>query len=360
MKSRNLVNHILGWVGAIALSFLFKDYPIEINPPHFNPPNFNSPPFNIPPPHNHTPLLGLHFGQILLWIILISYFYCNRSFLIPKLLFKKKTFQYFSVSILIFLVVVYLPFIISFIKNNGLEHGRPPIRKVHFLTSIIYFGFTFICSTGVPLIKRWIKSENESIDIKNQHLQTELALLKSQVSPHFLFNTLNNIYSLAIRKDDLAAESILKLSQMLRYLLEEGQQEKISIGKEFLNIQDFVDLNKLRTTENVSISISSNIEHPELSITPLLFIPIIENAFKYGISTRINSVIDFSLVNIGNSIEFISINTIAVESVGNNISTGIGLGNVRKRLSLLYPNAHTLEVINDGKNFIVTIKIQNL
>lgn len=355
MKSKDLVIHVLGWIGAIGLLFLFKDFSNDIRPQHLPPPHFD-----IPPPQNNSPLFGLKWGQVILWILLIVYFYLNRAVFIPMLLFKKKTFLYFSVSVLIFLVVVYLPFFGYLLNSHELHHGRPPIRKVHFLTSIIYFGVVFICSTGVPLVKRWIKSENDSIDIQNQHLQTELALLKSQVSPHFLFNTLNNIYSLAVRNDELAAASILKLSQMLRYLLEDGQQEKISIGKEFLNIQDFVDLNKLRATDKVSINVSSSIEHPELSIAPLLFIPIVENAFKYGISTRINSVIEFKLINIGNSIEFTSSNTIAIDSVNKNISTGIGLGNVRKRLSLLYPNSHTLDVINDGNLFVVKIKIQNL
>jgi LytS/YehU family sensor histidine kinase len=190
-----------------------------------------------------------------------------------------------------------------------------------------------------------------------------LDLLKSQINPHFLFNSLNTLYGTALQeKADRTSEGIQRLGDMMRFMLEENVQDKISLNREIDYIKNYISLQKLRTQESPNINIQVNIEDEvnTLNITPMLLIPFIENAFKHGISLREPSHIKISL-NIGQgSIFFDVYNSIhnRSETDPEKKNTGIGLNNVKQRLNMFYPKKHELIIRENAKEFFIHLTIQ--
>jgi LytS/YehU family sensor histidine kinase len=210
------------------------------------------------------------------------------------------------------------------------------------------------------------KSENKTeLVYLRQALGTSSAnldLLKSQINPHFLFNSLNTLYGTALQeKADRTSEGIQKLGDMMRFMLEENVQDRISLNREIDYIRNYISLQKLRTQESPNINIQVNIEDElnTLNITPMLLIPFIENAFKHGISLREPSHIKISL-NIDNgSIFFDVYNSIhSRENDPEKNNTGIGLNNVKQRLNMFYPNKHELIIRENAKEFFIHLTIQ--
>ena len=178
----------------------------------------------------------------------------------------------------------------------GLLFGRPPFRQIH----IINYGFTSVFliffSLGLRVMERHSQIEKLQKDLEKEKLNSELAFLKNQISPHFFFNTLNNIYSLIGINAEDSQKAVLKLSKLMRYLLYESEKgdSKLSTEIEFMN--NYIDLMKLRMNEKVALNVSLPADYDDRSIPPLLFIPFIENAFKHGISYREKSFIEISFL----------------------------------------------------------------
>ncbi|MDX9774085.1 MAG: histidine kinase [Bacteroidales bacterium] len=215
-----------------------------------------------------------------------------------------------------------------------------------FITSFLVSGF----AVGLRYAESALKKEEEIKELEKEKLNSELALLKNQVSPHFFFNTLNNIYSLIeINKED-AQEAVLSLSKMMRYMLYESEQGNTRLSHEIEFMKGYIDLMKLRMSDRVKLTVSWPEKYEDLDLPPLLFIPFIENAFKHGVSYQGNAFIDISLKLDGGMIFFTARNSIS-RSGGNapQAASGIGLENVRKRLALLFPGSHELR-IDDGES----------
>jgi LytS/YehU family sensor histidine kinase len=195
-------------------------------------------------------------------------------------------------------------------------------------------------------------------DLEKEKLNSELALLKNQISPHFFFNTLNNIYSLISINAEDSQKAILKLSKMMRYLLYETEHGNTKLSDELAFMTNYIDLMKLRMSEKIALTVSFPESYDDVSIPPLLLIPFIENAFKHGISFRDPSFINIAMNCSGGQITFRCSNSISSGSVepGAN-SSGIGLGNVTKRLELLFPGKHELKISNTGTTFDVILNI---
>jgi LytS/YehU family sensor histidine kinase len=193
---------------------------------------------------------------------------------------------------------------------------------------------------------------------EKEQLKTELSLLKAQVNPHFLFNTLNNLYGLILQNENLqAAEITLKLSDLMRYLLESSKTERISLQKEIKFLEDYLVLEKIRLSAQADIRFVVYGLEKDIFVAPLFFIPFVENAFKHGLqSISESSFAHFSLSIQGKDLFFEAVN-----SVGQNITTpeksGTGLENLRKRLELLYPEKHLLEVEKNEGIFKVILQI---
>jgi len=317
-----------------------------------------------------------YYGLMLfLLLFFISVAYINSFFLVPALLLKRKYFLYFPLVILFvfsmafiytFLlkcILLYLPgmdpFQVSIVssplsKNMAFPHIIKDMQINFWVMSIMVFIFTILWYSNENIRK--MKQMQETI---NKHIETELTFLKSQINPHFLFNTLNNLYGLALQKSDIAPDAILKLSSILRYLLYESNVEQVSFEKEKEIMQAYIDLELLRMEEqhDFHFSIEADRDH---SIAPLLWLPVLENVFKHGTRFINDSLfIDFKFLISNNKVCIYSKNKCKNEKDGkDNGIGGIGLDNLKKRLSLLYPARYNIQTKQENDFYITEIDIQ--
>ena len=218
-------------------------------------------------------------------------------------------------------------------------------------------------STMISFVKRWKDEEQKKTEIEKEKVETELAYLKQQINPHFLFNILNSIYSLTLEVPTPASDAILKLSSMLRYMLYSTRQGKVSLQEEVQVISDYIELQKLRLDNRTRISLSIEGPIDKFNIEPMLLIPIIENAFKYGVNTIMDSFIkiDLRISEIG-SLHFDVVNKIVVDNKKNNKNSGIGIKNIRRRLDLIYGKNYTFGTaeLNGIFRVALSLKLQKL
>lgn len=220
------------------------------------------------------------------------------------------------------------------------------------------FFFIKILYEISKLYRKNLKIQSEKSTLEIQNINIERDFLKSQLNPHFLFNTLNNLYSLALKKDDTTPEVILNLSEIMSYTLYESNADKVSVDKELAFLKNYFELEKMRypTGSNIQFKIKGESHSKLLKIAPLLTFIFIENAFKYGLKSDHTRYLKMN-INIHNGIfEFRLENDVEQILRTDNVG-GIGLENIRKRLELLYPNQYELEIKNDDYIFEVTLKI---
>jgi LytS/YehU family sensor histidine kinase len=230
---------------------------------------------------------------------------------------------------------------------------------MHLFNYAFTSAFLVFFSLGLRILERHSQTEKLQKELEKAKLNSELAFLKNQISPHFFFNTLNNIYSLiAINAKD-SQNAVLKLSKMMRYLLYESERGDAKLSSEIDFMNNYIDLMRLRLSEKMSLNISFQKEYIDYTLPPLIFIPFIENAFKHGLSFREKSFIEISLVSDAEGIFFRCLNSTASDDRNNGSeNSGIGLGNVKKRLNLLFPGKYTLEIKKSDSDFEVQLKIK--
>jgi two-component sensor histidine kinase len=304
-------------------------------------------------------------------------FYINYLWLVPQFYFKQKKPIYFILAFALVAVLYLLYTQINYhflhdperdkliaeafekLENENLI-PRPPMRQLkeyyHVLTSVIIIGFAI----GLRVIEKHANSEKRQKELEKEKLNSELAFLKNQVSPHFFFNTLNNIYSLIEINTKDAQESVLKLSKLMRYLLYESEHGQTSLGNEISFMNNYVDLMKLRLSNKVELKVDLPQVELNQAIPPLLFIPFIENAFKHGISYREKSFIHIALIIDNKKIIFTCTNSLVQQTEVSKAEnhSGIGLENVKKRLNLLYPDKHVLRIEKTGSAYNVSLEIE--
>jgi two-component system LytT family sensor kinase len=314
-------------------------------------------------------------------------FYINYLFLIPVFFFRKKRYRYYiSILALIFFFYFISDFANEHISKIISENGnsdqiirqpgeeqrlRPPplqMRRPGFIIAIPnaqLIGYTasslfmVFLSLGLRVLEGQSKSEKVQEEMEKAKLNAELALLKSQISPHFFFNTLNNIYSLIGRNNEDSKDAVIKLSKMMRYVLNESGEDNKLLGEEIEFMNNYIDLMKLRLGSKTKLKVNFPAEFKDLMIPHLLFISLIENAFKYGISVQEESFIDISMECRESNILFKCENGLPESNNGPIFaSTGTGLVNLKKRLRLLYPNRHELEINRTKNTFEVNLNIQ--
>ncbi|MBU3012631.1 histidine kinase [Polaribacter vadi] len=297
--------------------------------------------------------------------VLITVFYVNYSFLVPKLLLNKKIGLYLITFVVFFLFFMYvLEPLILISKDfqppnetfedrilNRKENGprfefRPPIMV------ILFFGL----STSIKLVSEWYKAEKERALVASQKVNSELSFLKAQLNPHFLFNTLNSIYSLANKKSEDTTIAIVTLSELMRYMIYETNQEYISLTKEVEYIKNYISLHLLRLKDSSGVRVNV---HGDLNykIEPLLLISFIENAFKYGTNYKGDTNIRIKINVENDELHLYVFNACYITKVSDK-NSGIGLENIKNRLNLLYPKQHTLEINNEKKSFEVNLTIK--
>ena len=314
------------------------------------------------------PLDSQRFIELLIVsnILLVCFYYLNSRLLIPRLLAQKKTMLYICSVVVYFFI--YLSAIYTVMETSP-ETAR--FLQTSFAKSLSYKGpyffsagpvtlflIAFVVSTSGKVIRQWFSAEKVKEEITRQQLQTELDLLKTQVNPHFLFNTLNSIYSLAIANNQKTADSVMKLSRIMRYTLEECQANNVELQQEIDFINSYIELQKIRITNNNSICFQTNGDISTARIAPFVFIPFIENAFKYGISTHHSSFINACIQAEKNKLTFTCENNFHIASASHKLdSTGMGISNTRRRLELLYPKKHELNISSNNNRFSVSLTI---
>jgi sensor histidine kinase YesM len=301
----------------------------------------------------------LIFGWSMM-VFMAAYFYLNYLFLIPQVLLKKKLVNYLVLLFAGFLVisglnVIYSAIVHAYFIPNVHHHGPMHYALMTIYPAILAFGV----STSIRITDEWFKNERQKKEMENEKLTSELAFLKSQVNPHFLFNILNNICSLARKKSDDTENAIIKLSQLMRYMMFESKDEKVSLEKEVEYLQNYIELQKMRISGKVAINFT--IEGPvgRFMIEPMLLIAFVENAFKHGISYIGDSGIDIFMKVTDRELNFSVENSIASKGVDNIPSeTGVGLKNALRRLELLYPGKHEISINDNNQKYKVLLNIK--
>ena len=297
----------------------------------------------------------------------ISFYYLNYYLLIPKLLEQKKVIAYTFLIIGLFIFFGAFPRMYRYVSDD--LHKLPPIpwqsgRSKNLSPpilsggSIAIFLLVFIISTGIKVVSQWFEYEKKNREIENEKLNTELSFLKSQINPHFLFNTLNNIYSLAETRSEKTGEAVLKLSNIMRYVLTEVKNNAVPLEKEIQFITHYIELQKLRLTDKSSIDFTVTGNPEGKQISPLLFLPFVENAFKYGVSTREASPIVILMEIHDTCVDF----TVKNKKYNHTLlkpaqTTGIGINNTQRRLDLLYHNRYRLALADEQNTYNVHLNI---
>jgi sensor histidine kinase YesM len=290
----------------------------------------------------------------------IGVVYVNYNYLIPEYLLTKKYFLYLLLALGV--AGIAMPLEVTVLYLNLQE---APAQQAELLTERTgHFVFLFIIllvSTIIKIIKQWVEQERIQQELERKNLQSELSFLKSQINPHFLFNTLNSIYALSLKKSDDAPDIVLKLSEMMRYMLYRSEDKKVSLADEIQYINNYLALEQIRYADKAQIDFVCTIVQPEqYEIAPLIFIPFLENAFKHGLSQSIVAGYVTSLLEIGEDgvLEFTIQNTKTTERDERYFKGGIGLTNVKRRLELIYPNQYVLDIEDTDSLYIVTLRLE--
>lgn len=345
-KTRQLFLHITGGI-------LFLLLPVFFSPDFFR----SSDLFSIPPFQR----------DFLSYLLLLIFFYLSYFYVIPELYFKKRYLLLVTVLLICFLVLSLLPDFL--IHNAGMSpsryinhppEGMPPPphhdgpRPNFMLFSLGNKFFKFMLVIVFSFLLRihvwWKKAEKEKAD-------TELSYLKSQINPHFLFNTLNSIYSLAITRSNNTPDAIAKLSGLMRYVITDAVHDFVPLEKEINYITDYIDLQKIRLDDTVTVQYETIGNVKGKQIAPLILIAFIENAFKHGVNPEEESLIHISLSVAENNLKLIVKNNKVSHLQEAEVMNGMGIENATSRLQLLYPAKHTLVIQNESTFFNVELNI---
>ncbi|MDP4281885.1 MAG: histidine kinase [Bacteroidota bacterium] len=307
-----------------------------------------------PVARRHFMIFGWYF-----FLIIAAYFYLNYLILIPRFLLRKKIFLFILFLVLGWITIGLIDIAYHYIYFNCFFIKRPHPPYYKFLIFTIYPAlFALAVSLSIRITGYWLKAEKQKKEMENEKLISELAFLKSQINPHFLFNVLNNICSLARKKSDDTENAIIKLAQIMRYMLSDSKNEKVGLEKEVEYLNNYIELQKLRISDKVDIQFQIEGSPDSKMIEPLLLIPFVENAFKYGISYLEDSGIYIGLRILEDRLFFSVENKIRKKEPSMPVESGIGLKNVIRRLDLLYPGQHKLTIQDNGENYIVNLEIK--
>jgi LytS/YehU family sensor histidine kinase len=239
---------------------------------------------------------------------------------------------------------------------NRPGNGPQPMRLID-IVSIFLYVMTIALGMAIQVTRQWRISRQQVVKAEADKVQAELSFLKAQINPHFLFNTLNNIYTLAITKNDRTADSIMRLSNIMRYVTDEVNHHFVSLEQEVNCINDFIALQRLRLNKKTQIEFSVEGKPEQKKIAPLLLMTFVENIFKYGISNHEPSVSTIQIIAGEDDIRFYCKNKIFNPATQVN-RTGIGIANTKKRLEHLYPHQHLLNISNDNGFFSVELMLK--
>jgi LytS/YehU family sensor histidine kinase len=295
----------------------------------------------------------------------IPLFYFNTEFLLRKILKNRGVFIYIvmlviSLSLMLWFHEELFKLFFPEMANSGGPRGNGFRRG----TSLrIIFQLLFIVAIGISY--RFLSDNMTDQEVKkeeeNERLKSELSFLRSQISPHFMFNVLNSIVSLSRRKPEMVEPVVIKLSELMRYMIYETIDSKVSIDKEFSYLESYIELQRLRFGNDIKIDFKHQLSSTPSSIEPMLLIPFVENAFKHGVGMVENPSIEIELNDDKKALFFSVVNKVSKQnSEIKDESSGIGLANVRRRLELLYPDQHELNIHEKEDSYLVELTIRHI
>jgi len=294
------------------------------------------------------------------------YTYFLIYFLIPELLLKKRYLVFILSFIFSFSIVVVIEWTINFFILYPSIYGNYQGWQENIgyfsgagLMIYVSLGFVILLASTIKLSRHWLQSQQDKAQLEIQNRKSELALLRSQVNPHFLFNTLNNIDTLIRKNPDKASDSVLKLSEIMRYFIYEATSDKVPLEKEVDYLRNFIELQRIRHKDPGFIRFRVSGSPGNMIIAPMLFIPFVENAFKHGTKGDRIPAITVDLWIDHKEIRFEVVNFVErhheyIKDAGK----GIGLANVIRRLDLIYPWQYSLSINEDEEKYMIALKIK--
>lgn len=309
---------------------------------------FSFPIFFTPP---DTPLSTVYVRTLLPLLFTAFIFYINYFLLIDRILFRNQLVLFVILNLALILGSIWgqewlKDWIWGEQNHSGASRqgrgGDSSRRAFYLFRTAFSLALTVGVSVATRIMQRWASSEASRKNLETEQLKSTLAHLQYQIQPHFFFNSLNNIYSLIDISPEKAKESVHGLSKLMRYLLYEAKAERVNLSDEITFLKNYIQLMRLRLTDKVDVRYDFPELPPNLEIAPLLFIPLVENAFKHGVSASQPSFIDIKMRIVSKQISFGVENTNFPKDDHDKGGSGIGIENLKKRLELLYPNKYEL------------------
>jgi LytS/YehU family sensor histidine kinase len=300
-------------------------------------------------------------------VINIPFFYLNTEILLPKLLRAKGVIIYLVTltGAIVFMLWVHEELFhwvySNFIHPEGQGSGSGGPRRGGLMRMIFQLLFYAAIGTSYRLISDRMKEDEEIKEQENERLKSELSFLRSQISPHFMFNVLNSVVSLSRRKPEMVEPVVVKLSELMRYMIYETNDSIVPISKELAYLESYIDLQRIRFGDDIQINFTHELGPTSSSIEPMLLIPFVENAFKHGVGFIENPTIEIELKDSAKELTFHVANKKgATLNEKKDESSGIGLANVNRRLELLYPSNHELVIKETDSEFEITLTIKHI
>lgn len=290
--------------------------------------------------------------------------YITIYVLIPKYLLSNRLISFFKLFILLIIAAGAFNWALSVYVENPLFYPEEDFGSFWSIGKILksatyIYPVVVVCSL-IKLLKHWYKNQQLAQQFEQDKLSAELKFLRAQIHPHFLFNTLNNLYALTLKKSEEAPEIVLKLSDLLNYMLYECNAEKVPLKKELELVKNYVELEKLRYGDRLDVALNFQIEK-EIDIAPMLILPFIENCFKHGVSGETeDSWVSIDVLVNSNMLQLKVDNSKSQEITKDEreYREGIGLKNVKRRLELLYEGAYELKILDTEESYLVVLKIE--
>lgn len=302
-------------------------------------------------------------------VLPVAVYLLNYALLVPRMFFRDRKLRFFLSNIVLVLVAIFIPVLfMDFPKEVDIEQLEQQLNGIKLAKllagTVVLRIMLYVCmitlSVGMRYVTRWYEDRKKLEEERRRNTEAELVWLKNQLNPHFLFNTLNNISSLVTVDADKAQESICQLSDLLRYALYESNAAKVKVRDEVGFMRNYIDLMSIRCNAKTRIEVRFDEFEDSAQISPLLFISLVENAFKHGTSAHLDSFVKIDMGMDGRDLVFSCENSITERSAENYSGSGVGLENIRRRLELLYPSSHSyLQYTEDGI-YIVIVRIKNV
>lgn len=292
----------------------------------------------------------------------IAFTYFTLYFLLPNFLLPGKYASFFvwllAASFVAGVIQRYVAFNIDYpiYYPDALRDPFFYLPKIMKMIVSIY-PVTFF-AVAIKLLKYWYANQHAQQVLTQEKLKAELNFLKTQIHPHFLFNTLNNLYALTLKKSDRAPETVLKLSELINYMLYECASDDVLLSKEIKFIRNYIDIEKMRYGDKLDVDLRVSGEVNERKIAPLILLPFVENCFKHGASEELQQSWVKITVDLQPRITIVKVENNKSSENGHSTKEGIGIQNVKRRLDLLYPAQHELKIISGEETFLVILTIQ--